>query len=58
MTPDSHPTPEERAKELDKASAIATAESDFVFARELAKRAQQFCEQDIKEIHNGLQHSI
>lgn len=53
MTPDSHPTPEERAKELDRASAIATAESDFVFARELAERAQQLREQDNKENHHG-----
>ena len=58
MTPDPHPTLTERADELDKASAIATKEHDFVFARELAERAQQFREQDIKEIPNGLQHSI
>lgn len=58
MNPNPHPTFAERADELNKASAIATKEHDFVFARELAERAQQFREQDIKEIHNGLQHSI
>ena len=54
MTPGPHPTLAERADELDRASAIATAESDFVFARELAERAQQLREQDNKEQKHGL----
>jgi len=47
MTPDPHPTPLERAAELDVAAKIAYDKQDYVFAQELAQHAHLLRMQDI-----------
>lgn len=52
MTPDPHPTPSERAEELEVAAKIAHEHSNPVFADELARKAHHLRmqeQQDLKE---------
>lgn len=46
MTPDTPPTPEQRAEELDVAAKIARENGDLVFARECEQHAAHLRQQE------------
>ena len=58
MTPSPHPTPSERAEELEVAAKIAHDHGNHVFADELARKAHHLRMQEIQEQTNGLRQSI